>query len=277
MSTIVRLVQGSAEWHEHRRKYRNASETSVVLGVSPWLTPYQLWQHKLGLIEPEVTPAMLRGTQLEPAARAAYEACTGLVMQPLVVVEGEYSASLDGLTLGGERIVEIKCPLKGRDSTLWQTIAAGRLPEYYAWQVQHQLMVTQADVADLYVFDGTEGVIFPVAPDASSWPRIHAAWEEFAHYVKDAQAPPLTDRDTRLRDDPEWLSAAAAYLEAKRTADTGATALDGAKATLVGAHRSCEGTRCGRVSHPVLQERSGRVQARARTRWYRPRAIPRGG
>ena len=74
MSTIVKLVQGSAEWHEHRRKYRNASETPVVLGVSPWLTPYQLWQQKLGLIEPEVTPAMLRGTQLEPAARAAYEA-----------------------------------------------------------------------------------------------------------------------------------------------------------------------------------------------------------
>src|SRR4029453_1927721 len=30
MSTIVKLVQGSAEWHEHRRMYRNASETSVV-------------------------------------------------------------------------------------------------------------------------------------------------------------------------------------------------------------------------------------------------------
>ena len=26
MSTIMKLVQGSPEWHEHRRKYRNASE-----------------------------------------------------------------------------------------------------------------------------------------------------------------------------------------------------------------------------------------------------------
>lgn len=72
-----------AEWNLHRRKYRNASETPIVLGLSPWSTAYQLWQHKIGLIEPDVTPAMLRGTQLEPAARAAYEACTGLVMQPL--------------------------------------------------------------------------------------------------------------------------------------------------------------------------------------------------
>src|SRR5437762_905865 len=153
---IVKLMQGSAEWHEHRRKHRNASETPVVLGVSPWQTPYWLWQAKLGLVRPEVT--MLRGTELEPAARAAYEARTGLVMQPLVLVDGEYSASLDGLTLGGERIVEIKCPVKGRDSTLWKAIEAGRLPEHYQWQVQHQLMVTKAEVADVFVFDGTEGI-----------------------------------------------------------------------------------------------------------------------
>ena len=36
MSTIVKLVQGSPEWHEHRLHHRNASETPAVLGVSPW-------------------------------------------------------------------------------------------------------------------------------------------------------------------------------------------------------------------------------------------------
>jgi hypothetical protein len=44
---------------------------------------------------------MLHGTQLEPAARAAYEHLTGLIMRPLVLVDGEYSASLDGMTLVG--------------------------------------------------------------------------------------------------------------------------------------------------------------------------------
>src|SRR5438105_377121 len=92
MSTIMKLVQGSAEWHEHRRKHRNASETPVVLGVSPWQTPYQLWQAKLGLVRPEVTSAMLRGTELEPAARAVYEARTALALQPLVLAHGPYSA-----------------------------------------------------------------------------------------------------------------------------------------------------------------------------------------
>ena len=50
MSTIMRLVQGSPEGDEHRRQYRNASETPAVLGISPFQTPYQRWQQKLGLV-----------------------------------------------------------------------------------------------------------------------------------------------------------------------------------------------------------------------------------
>ena len=233
MSAIVRLVQGCPEWHEHRRTHRNASETPVVLGVSPWQTPYQLWQQKLGRTTAEVTASMLHGTQLEPAARAAYERLTGLVMQPLVMVDGEYSASLDGLTLAGERIVEIKCPVKGRDSTLWKTIAAGRLPEYYEWQVQHQLMVSKADIADVFVFDGAEGVVFPLAPDPNSWPRIHEAWDGFTRCIASGEAPPLMDRDTRLRDDPEWLEAAAAYLQLKTAYDELSAKFDAAKGRLI--------------------------------------------
>jgi putative phage-type endonuclease len=233
MSIIVKLVQGSAEWHEHRRRYRNASETPVVMGVSPWQTPYQLWQHKLGLSEPEVTPAMLRGMELEPAARAAYEARTGLVMQPLVVLDGEYSASLDGLTLAGERLVEIKCPVKGRDSTLWKTIEARRLPEPYVWQVQHQLMVTKAEVADVFVFDGREGLLFPVAPNPSTWPQMHAAWDTFMRSVTTKCPPPLVRGDVRERDDPEWIAAAAAFLVARHSADEAQRNLDEAKTRLI--------------------------------------------
>ncbi|MEO9161594.1 MAG: YqaJ viral recombinase family protein, partial [Casimicrobiaceae bacterium] len=112
-----------------------------------------------------------------------------------------------------DRILEIKVPMKGRDSSLWKSIEARALPEHYQHQVQHQLMVTKADIADVYIFDGTEGVVFPVAPYPDCWPRIQAAWDEFMRYVIEAQAPPLTDRDTRIRDDSEWLEAAAKYIE----------------------------------------------------------------
>ena len=230
---IVQLVQGSKEWHEHRRSHRNASESAIVLGLSPWTTPYQLWQQKLGLSEPEVNQAMLRGTQLEPAARAAYEALTGHVMQPLVLVDGQYSASLDGLTLAGDRVLEIKCPFKGRDSTLWQSVSEGQLPEHYGIQVQHQLMVTRAAVCDVFVFDGTEGLLLEVTPDSGTWPRIRAAWDDFMRCVATSHPPPLTDRDTKLRDDPEWLEAAAAYLELRAKSEELGTVLEEAKARLL--------------------------------------------
>lgn len=116
---IVQLVQGSPEWHAHRANYRNASETAIVLGESPWTTPYQFWELRTGRKSPTVNAAMARGTAMEPLARLAYEELTGHVMQPLVLVDGDYSASLDGLTFGGELLLEIKCPVKGKTSSLW--------------------------------------------------------------------------------------------------------------------------------------------------------------
>jgi putative phage-type endonuclease len=115
-ATIVQLVQGSDAWLAHRRSLFNASETSAVLGISPWQTPYQLWLVKTGRAETEVTAPMRRGTALEPQARLAYEEKTGLVMQPLVLQDGRFSASLDGMTLAGDLIVEIKVPYKGQGS-----------------------------------------------------------------------------------------------------------------------------------------------------------------
>ena len=95
MATIAKLTQGSPEWHAHRKHHRNASESPAVLGVSAWLTPYQLWLEKTGRAQRRVSVPMTHGTQLEPQAREAYEQLTGMLMEPLVLVDGEYSASLD--------------------------------------------------------------------------------------------------------------------------------------------------------------------------------------
>ncbi|MBX3672679.1 MAG: YqaJ viral recombinase family protein [Burkholderiales bacterium] len=233
MSHIVKLVQGSPEWHAHRATYRNASETPAVLGVSPWVTPYQLWLQRSGRAQPEVNQAMLRGTQLEPLAREAYEKLTGHVMQPLVLVKGDYSASLDGITLDGGLILEIKCPVKGRDSELWRQALEGVVPEHYHWQLQHQLMVAGAEVANLYVFDGTEGILIEQRPVRDDWAAIEDGWEGFMRFIAEDLPPPLTDRDTLIRTDADWQQAAEAFARLKAEADTVAAQLDEAKARLI--------------------------------------------
>ena len=135
------------------------------MGLSPWMTPYQLWLLKTRRSETKVTHAMQRGTVMEPLARAAYEEQTGLVMQPLVPEAGDYSASLDGMTLEGDLILEIKCTLRGTRSDLWLDVQAGQVPDYYAIQGQHQLMVAGAALAHLWVFDGTKGILHATARD----------------------------------------------------------------------------------------------------------------
>lgn len=233
MSTILKLVQGTPEWLAHRLKYRNASETPAVLGVSPWVTPYGLWLERTGRAQRPVSAAMQRGLELEPAARAAYERLTGLVMEPLVLVEGDFSASLDGITLEGDLVLEIKCPVKGRASPLWQAVQANELPEYYFWQVPHQLMVAGAALAHVYVFDGTEGVLLEQAPQPERWEAIRHGWDTFMRCIAEDTSPALTGRDTRERGDEAWTSAAEAYLRAKRQAKVSAAAADEAKSALV--------------------------------------------
>ena len=233
MNAILKLVQGTQEWHEHRAKSRNASETPAVLGVSPWQTPYQLWLLKTGRAGQKVTPAMQRGTELEPAARAAYEAQTGNIMEPLVMQEGDYSASLDGITLAGDLVLEIKCPWNGRESDLWKSVQLGQVPDYYGWQIEHQLMVAGAHRTHLWIFDGSEGLLLEVPSRPERWPEIHAAWDKFVQFLDSDTPPPLTDADTRVREDDAWRDAASKYLEAKRLSEVHATAMDEAKAALV--------------------------------------------
>jgi putative phage-type endonuclease len=230
MNAIVKLKQGTEAWHEHRKLYRNASESPAVMGLSPWMTPFQLWQLKTGRTQPmEATAPMKHGTEMEPLARAAYETETGFVMQPLVMASGEYSASLDGITLKGDLIVEIKCPYKGQSSELWQSVEAGEIPEMYNVQIQHQLMVSGAVAAHLWIFDGKVGLLHHIERDEVCQQRIKNAWDEFSNFVDTDTPPPLTERDSELRNDSEWVLAAQLYRDAKVIAEDAAKKLDEAK------------------------------------------------
>jgi putative phage-type endonuclease len=233
-ATIVQLPQGSPEWLAYRLSKRNASESAAVMGISPWTTPYQLWLAKTGRKSQTVTSAMQRGTDLEPVARQAYEEQSGLVMQPLVLELGAYSASLDGMTLEGDLILEIKCPVRGTRSDLWQDVQAGTVPEHYAVQVQHQLMVSGARHAHLWVFDGSQGLLHVIERDDAQMKRIRGAWDAFQPYLAGDVPPPLSEGDTVLRTDSAWAAAAQAFATAKQHADDAAETLDKARLALIG-------------------------------------------
>jgi len=233
MSEIVKLIQGSEEWHNHRALYRNASEASAMLGLSPWMSQYQLWEIKTGRRLQETTYPMQRGIELEPKARAAYEVSTGNIMQAVVMVNGDYSASLDGMSLPGDLILEAKCPMKGQDSETWKLAELSKVERHYELQIQQQLMVTGASYCHFWVYDGKVGVLVEILPNHQDWELLRSGWDAFMKFVVTDTPPPLTALDTVYREDEDWREAAEAYIAHKEAAEEAAKAADQAKTQLV--------------------------------------------
>lgn len=94
-------------------------------------------------VETYQNDAMRRGTELEPEARAAFEAYTGeLVEEVGFIVHPELpfvGVSPDGL-LGADGLVELKCPASQHKHL--SALLSGEHATEYRWQLQGQLWVT---------------------------------------------------------------------------------------------------------------------------------------
>ena len=204
------LVQGTADWLEMRRSYIGASDAPVIMGVSPWKTPYQLWKEKLGLYEQETNKAMRRGTSMEETARREFELTTGYVTKPKVVFSTQYDwmmASLDGITDAGDVLVEIKCP----GSVDHSSAVSGRVPDKYMPQMQHQMACTGLDHGYYFSFNGTTGALVEVERDDDYIKKLITKEQRFWESIQEMEAPELEDRDFHLRSDVEWTQTAEEY------------------------------------------------------------------
>lgn len=144
---MLHLKQGSPEWHEFRRNHIGSSDAAVIVnGVHFDKTVKQLYNEKIKCTEKSYrsNAAMRRGIELEPVARALFEAETGYLMSPDVrehPILNFMAASLDGMELDGKCIVEIKCP----GSEDHKIALDNAVPEKYIPQLQHQMEVCGMD------------------------------------------------------------------------------------------------------------------------------------
>lgn len=209
---IIDLEQGSDAWLSWRKTVITATDCPIIMGSSPWSSPYRCWQRKLGLVE-ELKPndAMERGKRLEPQARAHFIEQHGVNMTPVVVESTEFDilgASLDGLSDCHRYILEIKCG----GSTLHKQASEGYIPAYYEHQIQHQLLVTRAEKAFYYSYDGTDGICIEVLPDPDFVSKFMPKAREFWKCVAFSEPPTLQDSDYKdMSHEPTWKAFATEY------------------------------------------------------------------
>jgi putative phage-type endonuclease len=98
--------------------------------------------------------AMQRGVELEPMARAAYEAHIGDLIEECAWVPHprlpNVGVSPDGL-VGANGLVELKCP--ANPAKHLAAIQRDEHAQEYSWQLQGQLWVTGRDWVDAVSFD----------------------------------------------------------------------------------------------------------------------------
>jgi len=219
------MEQGTKEWHDWRNTGIGSSDASVIMGTSPWSTPRQLAETKKGLRErPEKNFAMQRGLDLEHEARLAYEKKMDEIMQAECIVHKKHKwmkASLDGINISRDIILEIKCPGKADH----QKAVNGEIPEKYYAQVQHQLMTAEIKVAHYWSYykpkgEEGEGALVIVDQDPEYQADLFDRELEFYEkYIKGDELPDPIDKDIVMRDDDLWKALTDQYKEAKDALD----------------------------------------------------------
>ena len=148
----IDVEQGSYEWLIERAGVPTASNFKKIL-TSTGKRSAQSKEYVYDLVagclvdDIDVSPqsyAMVRGIELEPAAKSHYEIATGLKVKDcgFFKIDLEESCTIgcspDGF-IGKEGLLEIKCPMSTNHA---KYLSKGVIPSEYFVQVQGQLLVT---------------------------------------------------------------------------------------------------------------------------------------
>ncbi len=201
----VRMLNESQ--HNELAKGIGASEIAIVLGISPWKTPYELWLEKTGKVEREdlsEEPQIIMGNLLEPVIAARYAQKTQETLQevPEAYVHPDYPYSLchiDRLVVGKNKCLEIK--KASPFSRSWGVEGSDEIPVDYIAQVQYQLGCTGFETADVASYRG--GIDIDIYPftrdDAVIKIMLQKADHFWKYHVLGDNPPPATTRgDLRL-------------------------------------------------------------------------------
>ncbi len=235
------LEQNTPEWEEWKKSKIGASDAPVIMGVSPYQTPYQLWETKLNLVPPKAkNMGMEKGHAMEEKARSELEKLTGFLFFPKVMQHPSISwmsCSLDCMDIDGKHIGE----LKYANQEDYSLAAAGKVPEKHFPQLQHQMEVCGVEMTFYFSFNGAQGSLVKVYRDDNYIKKLIKKEEEFWDRLQNWSPPELTERDYVKNSDTEALKIASKLLsimEKRKSLEEEEKALRASVIDFAG-HRNC--------------------------------------
>lgn len=159
----VDFVKNNKHWHTLRERGIGGSDAGIVMNVSGYRTPYELWEEKTGKSKRDfiTNEAIEKGNKLEPILYNLFEVLYGNRYEVINTKDISLSskqfpfmrANLDGALIekstNKKGILEIKSTTIQNASMLKQW-AKDDLPITYYFQVLHYLYVTGFDFAIVY-------------------------------------------------------------------------------------------------------------------------------
>jgi putative phage-type endonuclease len=217
---VVDVEYRSPEWYESRRGGIAASEIAAVLGLSPWVSPFDLWwAKKTGIDSQPENKAMRRGRRyealvLEDFAEEHPELHVGesLTLRSAVrpwqyaTPDGIAYESLDVMTHepDGRPVHYVGEPLaaiEAKTGQRWQWGEPGTddVPTHYRCQVLWQMDVLGVDVAYLPVLFGDQFAEYVVERDDADLKLMRDAATEFLASLERDEPPPIDSSQATLR------------------------------------------------------------------------------
>lgn len=208
----MKIEQGSEEWLNLRKGKITASKLPIIMGISPYQTPLELFEEELGYRPPQtVKKHMEDGLASENAARTYFYEKMGIQANPDVVFSEEnpiFMASLDGISEDRQLILEIK----KNNVDFHEMARSGSVVDFHQCQMQAQMYCTGLSMCHYLSYRKGDEIIVVVPRDDMFIEKMVSAGLDFKRRLDDLDAPELTDRDYEdLSADPELHSLVRSY------------------------------------------------------------------
>lgn len=197
----------TAQQIQARSEGIGASEAAVVLGFSPYMTPYELWRIKTGRDEAQPilneSRVRLRHAHEETVAQEyAFQKNCKVRRSNKTLYHKKYPhilCHLDRIIVGKQKLLECKSSTSYMKK-FWGENGTDQVPDYYVAQVQHQYSVTDYEEGDLAVLiDIDDFRAYEIPRDNYSIKVLEEQIDHFWRYhVLEDNAPEPTNRNDLL-------------------------------------------------------------------------------